>query len=243
MQVVELFGALWIGPAVAIVALSFRKPRLAAAAMLVTASKLVLERVVKLLVERQRPATSTPDTIARGVPIRGLAFVSGHVVLLARLAGVVSPYLHGRWKLIPWSWWGSSASLAVPRCTQPLDVVGGSAWAWRSPDVEPGARRSCVDADPQKRSRREASFRSGGPPRALLGMMERTCRSQAVAEHILVGLAFGSLTGASFLARRDAAQEVGDAIEPRTPFVIGRDDEPRRLGMSVCTNISSLARE
>ena len=116
-----------------VVALLFRKPRLAAAALLVTASKLVLERVVKLLVERQRPATSTPDAIARGVPIRGLAFVSGHVVLLAGLAGVVSPYLHGRWKLIPWSVVGLVGFARVPGAHNPLDVVGGSAWAWRSP--------------------------------------------------------------------------------------------------------------
>ena len=151
MQVVELFGALWIGPAVAIVALSFRKPRLAAAALLVTASKLVLERVVKLLVERQRPATSTPDAIARGVPIRGLAFVSGHVVLLAGLAGVVSPYLRGRWKLLPLVRGGARRLRSrVPRCTQPARRRGGDRpGPGDRRDVEPGARRSRVDADPR----------------------------------------------------------------------------------------------
>jgi membrane-associated phospholipid phosphatase len=126
MQFVELFGVLLIGPAVAIVALAFRKPRLAVAALLVTASKLVLERVVKLLVERQRPMTSTPDAIARGVPVHGLAFVSGHVVLLAALAGVATPYLPGRWRFLPWF---VVALVGFARvylgAHNPLDIVGG----------------------------------------------------------------------------------------------------------------------
>jgi undecaprenyl-diphosphatase len=126
MRFVELFGVLLIGPAVAIVALGFRKPRLALAALLVTASKLVLERVVKLLVERQRPKTSIPDAIARGVPVHGLAFVSGHVVLLAGLAGVASPYLRGRWRILPWC---VVAFVGFARvylgAHNPLDVVGG----------------------------------------------------------------------------------------------------------------------
>ena len=126
MQFVELFGVLLIGPAVTIVALGFRKPRLAVAALLVTVSKLVLERVVKLLVERQRPRTSIPDAIARGVPVHGLAFVSGHVVLLAGLAGVVTPYLPGRWRILPWS---VVALVGFARvylgAHNPLDIVGG----------------------------------------------------------------------------------------------------------------------
>ena len=126
MQFVELFGVLLIGPAVAIVALVLRKPRLAVAALLVTASKLVLERVVKLVVERQRPMTSTSDAIARGVPVHGLAFVSGHVVLLAGLAGVVSPYLRGRWKVLPWSVVGLVGLARVYLgAHNPLDIVGG----------------------------------------------------------------------------------------------------------------------
>jgi membrane-associated phospholipid phosphatase len=127
-QVVELIGALWIGPAVAGVALIvFRKPRLAVAAIAATASKLVLERVVKLVVERQRPGVSTPDAITRGVPVRGLAFVSGHAILLSALAGIVSPYLPRRWKLAPW---GVVALVCIARvylgAHNPLDVIGGA---------------------------------------------------------------------------------------------------------------------
>jgi len=126
MQAAEVLGVLLVGPAVAIIALAFRKPRLVIAALLATALKLVMERAVKLVVERQRPAVSTPDAIARGVPVRGLAFVSGHAVLTAALAGVVSPYLRGAWKVVPWA-------VVVLVCFarvylgahNPLDVVGG----------------------------------------------------------------------------------------------------------------------
>lgn len=128
MQAVQMLGVLLIGPAVAIVALAFAKPRLAVAALAATLLKLGSERVVKLAVERQRPAVSTPDAIARaGVSVRGLAFVSGHAVLTAALAGVVSPYLHGRWKVVPWV---VVALVCVARiylgAHNPLDVVGGA---------------------------------------------------------------------------------------------------------------------
>ncbi len=32
----------------------------------------------------------------------GESFVSGHALLVTALAGLVSPYLRGRWKIVPW---------------------------------------------------------------------------------------------------------------------------------------------
>ena len=127
MHALQLLGVLVVGPVVAVLALAFRKPRLAVAAVAVTLLKLVSERAVKMVVERQRPAVSTPDAIPRGVSVRGLAFASGHAILTAALAGVVSPYLRGRWKLVPWA---VVVLVCVARiylgAHNPLDVVGGA---------------------------------------------------------------------------------------------------------------------
>ena len=63
------------------------------AALLVTVLKLVSERAVKAVVSRERPGTSIgPDIELRGdVHVTGESFVSGHAVLVAGLAGVVTP--------------------------------------------------------------------------------------------------------------------------------------------------------
>jgi undecaprenyl-diphosphatase len=125
----QQLGALLIGPVVAIVAALARKYRLAVAALIVTAAKLVLERVVKAIVSRERPGTSIGGDInARGdVSTAGESFVSGHAVLATALAGVITPYLPGRWKLVPWI---VVVLVAVGRvyvgAHNPLDVVCGA---------------------------------------------------------------------------------------------------------------------
>jgi glycosyltransferase 2 family protein len=100
----QQLGALLMGPLVVIVVAFTRRFRLAFAALLATVAKLVLERVVKAMVTRERPGTSIgPDIHLRGdVHAEGESFVSGHAILVTALAGVVTPYLHGRWKSVPW---------------------------------------------------------------------------------------------------------------------------------------------
>ena len=104
MQGVQLLGVFVIGPLVATGALLLRRWRLALAAVIVTVGKLVAERTVWSFVQRSRPGTTIVDTIVRGdTPIAGAAFVSGHVVLVTALAWVVTPYLRGWWRALPWA--------------------------------------------------------------------------------------------------------------------------------------------
>jgi undecaprenyl-diphosphatase len=97
----NLLGALVIVPVVAVLALSVRQYWLAIAVVLAGVAKLVSERIVKAIVSRERPATSTGSDIeVRGdVSLSGESFVSGHAILAAAVATVVAPYVPPRGRI------------------------------------------------------------------------------------------------------------------------------------------------
>lgn len=127
MRAAQYLGVLAVGPVAAAVAAILRRWRLALAFLLVTAGKLVAERIVWQLVVRSRPGTTIADAIVRGdTPTTGASFVSGHVILVTGLAWALTPYLRRGWRVVPWA---VVALVAFARvylgAHAPLDVVGG----------------------------------------------------------------------------------------------------------------------
>src|SRR6476620_12540367 len=100
MLYAQYLGVLAMPLVIAAAALLWRRWRLAAALVLVVPLKLGLEQVAKLLVQRQRPGTTVPDAILRGVPHGGLSFTSGHAIITFAIAGLLVLVLPRRWGVL-----------------------------------------------------------------------------------------------------------------------------------------------
>lgn len=135
MWLAQFLGLLLLPAAVAVVALAFRRWRLAATLLLLIPLKLVVEKaVIKSAVYRARPGTSVcagdPSclTLRGDVPMVGPSFPSGHVIIVCGIAWLVAPYVGTRAR------WGLAVVcivVAVARmylgAHNPLDVVAGAA--------------------------------------------------------------------------------------------------------------------
>jgi undecaprenyl-diphosphatase len=122
------FGNLVMAFVATIVAIAFRRWRLASGFLLLAAGKLYVARLIKENVTRHRPNEILDDVVLRDSFGGGLAFVSGHAIIAFGIATLAHPYLDRTWRIVVWT----LASLAClgrvyVGAHLPLDVVGGAA--------------------------------------------------------------------------------------------------------------------
>ena len=128
LWVFQQFGNLFVALGIGVVVLSLlRRWWVAAAVVGAAVLKLAGERVVKQVVERSRPGTTIGDIHLHGaVPIHGLSFASGHAVIATAVATLLTPVLHGRWRVVPWIVVALNGLARIyVGAHNPLDVLGG----------------------------------------------------------------------------------------------------------------------
>src|SRR5438067_3270756 len=128
MWVVQLSGVIGALPLLAAAALLLRRFRLAAALAAAALLKIWLESVAKAFVQRARPAETVPDVILRGnSAAHGLSFPSGHAMVIFAITALLTPYLKGWRKVLPWT---LAAAVCLSRLYLgahfPLDVLAGA---------------------------------------------------------------------------------------------------------------------
>ena len=123
MLAFQYLGVLAMPLVVAVGALALRRWRLAAALVLVVPFKLALERVVKLLVQRERPGTTVGDAILRGVHPGGLSFVSEHAIITFAIAGLLALVLPRRWAVVAFV-------LAILNAVARVYLGAHTRWMW-----------------------------------------------------------------------------------------------------------------
>jgi undecaprenyl-diphosphatase len=125
----QLVGVLGMPLLVALPALALRRCRLVAALVLLVPLKLLVHgELVKGLVQRGRPGSTIDGAVLRDVPSTGVAYPSGHAVVIAGIVVLLAPYVRRRWLavLIVLALLNAAARVFLG-AHAPLDVVGGAA--------------------------------------------------------------------------------------------------------------------
>jgi undecaprenyl-diphosphatase len=123
------YGVFLTIPVLTAVALVLRRFRLATAMAVAGVGVYFLAKLVKEVVRRGRPEALIADVVSRETFAAGsLGYPSGHAAVAGALTIVVTPYLPGRWKLVPIS---LLVIVALGRmfvaAHTPLDLLGGAA--------------------------------------------------------------------------------------------------------------------
>jgi membrane-associated phospholipid phosphatase len=130
--VVMQLGNFLITPIVALAALIARRVRLAVALAASGTLVWLLAKVIKVIVERGRPAELLDNVVLHGdAPLAGKGYVSGHAAVAVALATVAAPHLGRRWRTTVWILAGLVCLARVyVGAHLPLDSVGGAAFGW-----------------------------------------------------------------------------------------------------------------
>ena len=118
-------------PTVTVLALAFRRRRMALDLALSGTAAFVIARLVKDAVQRGRPSAFLEDVFIRGGGASGLGFISGHAAVAAALATAAAPWLGRRGRRLVWA--GVFVVMVARVYTGvhlPLDVIGGAAMGW-----------------------------------------------------------------------------------------------------------------